>query len=314
MKILLTGASSFTGFWFARALAQAGHSVTMTLRGGRDSYANGVRADRVGRLAEYGEVVFECVFGTAGFLDVARSDDYDLLCHHAARVGDYRDPNFDVAATLAENTNGFPAVLAALSAAKAVVMTGSVFEQDEGAGNPPMRAFSPYGLSKGLTAQEIRYRCEVAGVNWGKFTVPNPFGPWEEPRFGAYLMRCFLGGQRADVRTPKYVRDNIHVDLLASRYAMFCADVAASAQPMKLNPSGYIESQGGFALRFAAEMRARIGLPCDVGLAEQTDFSEPLIRVNTDPCAPEVAGWNETAAWDAIAAYAAPDRAKSLAA
>ena len=32
MKILFTGASSFTGFWFARALAAAGHEVVATFR------------------------------------------------------------------------------------------------------------------------------------------------------------------------------------------------------------------------------------------------------------------------------------------
>jgi len=42
------------------------------------------------------------------------------------------------------------AILAALKAdgLKGVVLTGSVFENDEGAGEEPLRAFSGYGLSK----------------------------------------------------------------------------------------------------------------------------------------------------------------------
>ena len=65
-------------------------------------------------------------------------------------------------------------------------MTGSVFEQDEGVGNAPMAAFSPYGLSKGLTAQAFRYGCGTLDVPLGKFVIPNPFGPFEEPRFCHY--------------------------------------------------------------------------------------------------------------------------------
>ena len=30
---------------------------------------------------------------------------WDLLCQHAARTGDYRNPDFDVPAALAENTH-----------------------------------------------------------------------------------------------------------------------------------------------------------------------------------------------------------------
>lgn len=306
MKILLTGASSFTGLWFARALHAAGHSVVMPLRGTADSYGAGVRADRVRALAAHGEVVWECSFGSPRFLDLAASGEWDLLCHHAARVGDYRSAGFDVTGAVAENTLALPEVLAAMRGLRGVVLTGSVFEADEGAGSKPLRAFSPYGLSKGLTGQVVRHWCEVAGLPLGRFVIANPFGPFEEPRFGAYLMRCFLRGEVPEVRTPLYVRDNIHVDLLAARYAGFCAELAGGTVWRRLNPSGYVESQGGFAQRFAHEMSARLGRPCEVRLGTQTDFSEPLMRVNTDPAAPEVPGWDEAAAWDGVAAFYVP--------
>ena len=301
MKLLLTGASSFTGYWFARSLAEAGHTVVMPLRGAVESYAEGVRAQRVRALRQFGEVVSGCSFGSPEFLSLARCGGWDLLCHHAARVGDYRDPDFDIAGAISENTLQFPAVLQAMAGLRGVVLTGSVFEQDEGAGDKPMRAFSAYGLSKGLTAQTIRYFCEMAGVNWGKFTIPNPFGPFEEPRFCAYLIRCFLKDEVAEVRTPDYVRDNIHANLLAAAYVDFVSALAASPHSLKLNPSGYLESQGGFAQRYARELSPRLGRACTVTLATQKDFAEPLIRVNTDPAARMVARWDEASAWDALA-------------
>ena len=181
------------------------------------------------------------------------------------------------------------------------MLTGSVFEQNEGAGETPRVAFSPYGLSKGLTAEVVRYRCREFGLRYGKFVIPNPFGPLEEPRFCAYLVRSWKKGGVAQVKTPDYVRDNIHVSLLAASYAKFVGDIAAGKGRGKFNPSGYVEAQGAFAGRFAAAMRPRLGMPCEIEFSVQTDFSEPLVRVNFDSAARYVGEWNESAAWDEAA-------------
>ena len=181
------------------------------------------------------------------------------------------------------------------------MLTGSVFEANEGAGTAPLRPFSAYGLSKTLTADLVRFGCETAGIPLGKFVIPNPFGPLEEPRFCAYLIRRWQAGQAAEVRTPAYVRDNIHVDLLASAYAAFAERVAIGSGFIRANPGGYVETQGAFAERFAREIELRTGLECPVILASQTEFSEPLVRINTDRT--QVPGWSESAAWDAIADY-----------
>jgi nucleoside-diphosphate-sugar epimerase len=303
MKILLTGASSFTGYWFARALSSAGHYVVAPLRQPVANYVKGVRAERVKCLAAVAEIVGDCAFGGDHFLDVARAGGYDLLCHHAARVGNYRSPDFNIAEALAENTANLRSVLATLAAGglSGVVLTGSMFEQNEGAGDTPLVAFSPYGLSKGFTADVFSLRCREIGIPYGKFVIPTPFGRLEEPRFCDYLLRSWKARQVARVNTPAYVRDNIHVDLLAAAYVRFAHETAGGLPSAKLNPSGYLESQGAFAERIAAAMRPRLGLDCELELAVQTDFSEPMMRVNTDPAARYVTAWKEEIAWDLYA-------------
>lgn len=302
MRILLTGASSFTGCWFAEALAAAGHSVIAPLRQSRAAYAGGIKARRLERLAKTVELVGDHAFGTASFVDLVRAFRPDVLCHHAARVGDYRSPEFDIAAALAENTNNLRAVLEAFHSGggRAVILTGSVVEPDEGAGTEPRVAFSAYGVSKAVTATVVAHRAREAGLAFGKFTIPNPFGPLEEPRFCAYLVRNWKAGETARVNTPDYIRDNIHVDLLARAYVRFIDDVIAGRRT-RLNPSGYVESQGRFAERYAAALRARLDLPCKLEFGRQTDFAEPLLRINTDPASAYVGDWNEAAAWNGIA-------------
>src|SRR5271168_2312022 len=133
VRVLLTGASSFTGLWFARALHAAGHHVVAPLRRPREEYRGDVRARRVVELGRAAECGFASVFGDERFLDLCRSGTWDLLCHHAAEVGDYRSLSFDVVGAIAANIRNFPEVLGAMRSLRAVVVTGRVFEANEGA-------------------------------------------------------------------------------------------------------------------------------------------------------------------------------------
>lgn len=307
MRILFTGASSFTGSHFAARLAAAGHDVTTTFRGASaDAYTEPIRRARVRNVTAVCKAVWSCAFGEGGFMELARGGGpWDVLCHHAADVGNYRSPDFDAAAAVAANTRNLRPALTALRdrGCRGVLLTGSVFEGGEGAGSDGLPHFSPYGLSKALTAEAFAYYCREAGLHLGKFVIPNPFGPFEEPRFTAYLVRTWREGKVAAVNTPEYVRDNIHVDLLAQTYRLFVESLPGGGGMSRLNPSGYAESQGAFAQRFAREMGRRLGMACELELKKQTDFAEPRIRINIDPAAPMVPDWHEAAAWDALAAY-----------
>ncbi len=305
MKILFTGASSFTGYWFIKALAEAGHEVVAPLQGAPDSY-DGVRKERAAKLPPFCAVVPRTPFGSDEFLWLIRGGGpWDLLCHHAAYAVNYKSPDFDTGRALQSNTLNLRAVLAALveRGLKAVVLTGSVFENDEGIGSEPLGAFSGYGLSKGLTYQAFRFDCAQARVPLAKFVIPNPFGPYEEARFTAYLMRTWSEGKPAGVKTPQYVRDNIPVDLLTRAYGRFVERAVACEPLIRTNPSGYVESQGAFTFRVAREAHARLGWRCDVELARQEDFSEPLMRVNREPATLLFPDWNEKAFWDEFIQY-----------
>lgn len=302
MKILFTGASSFTGFWFVKELTRQGHEVVAICRKQAEDYPDDVRRLRARQLGQICRRIHACSFGDDKFLELVSEGGWDLLCHHAADVTNYRSSDFNVPAALANNTLNLAAVLEKLNSADChrVLLTGTVFENNEGAGSGGLQAFSPYGLSKGLTWESFRYYSDRAGLGLGKFVIPNPFGPYEEPRFTAYLMKNWFAGMTPAVNTPSYVRDNIHVSLLAKNYVAFAKELPGHGIK-RLNPSGYAESQGAFTLRLAAEMRRRLNLSCEVELKQQTDFSEPRIRINTN--VPPVTDWNESAAWDEMADY-----------
>jgi len=266
-----------------------------------ESY-EGVRRQRLDESNSLCRLISEAPFGSDAFFKlIADFKQWDLLCHHAAEATNYRSPDFDIHRALLSNSLNLRKVLSILKSAglQGVVLTGSVFENDEGNGNEPLQAFSPYGLAKGLTWQVFRFYCEQARIPLGKFVIPNPFGPFEEPRFTAYLMNTWKQQQLAKVKTPDYVRDNIHVDLLSAVYLAFAQRVAASPAGLLLtNPSGYAGTQGAFASRVADEVRKRMGWPCALELMAQEDFSEPLARTNTEPAALLIPDWDENSAWD----------------
>ena len=261
LRILITGASSFTGSWFARALAEAGHDVTATFR--RREYT-GLRGERVRLVCEVARPLWDSALG-----DV--TGEWDVICAHGAEATDYRSADFDADAAVAENTRG----VAELSAPR-IVVTSSVFEQG---------VQTPYAESKRRTTAAF------SAIDAAVFVIPNPFGPWEEPRFTTYLARTWLAGEVAVVNTPDYVRDNIHVQALANAYVRFVESDAPRAAP-----SQYRERQGAFAQRFARELEPLLGVACRVELREQSSFDEPRELVNTDPVdGPEP--WAELAEW-----------------
>lgn len=302
MRILITGASSFTGFWFVRQLIQAGHEVAAIFRGRSIEDYTDVRAQRVAELTKLAKCYWQMSFGDDAFLELLRSG-FDVLCHHAADARNYRSEDFDYLTALGENTRSIRSTLEICQKNQTtLVLTCSVFEANQGAGSEPLRAFSPYGLSKTLTREAFIYYAESMNVPLKLFTIPNPFGPYEEPRFTQYLVKTWATGQIPEVKTPDYVRDNIPVDLLALCYVNFLS--RKQLLPIeKMNPSGYVESQGQFARRFASELSCRLGIELQVKLQKQTDFTEPLIRINTEPGRQIVPDWAETPFWDATFQY-----------
>ena len=305
MRILLTGASSFTGYWFARTLLELGHEVVATFTSSAASYrGSDSRSLRYLYLAQRFECVHETRFGDTRFLDLLNAGTvFARVCHHGAQVGDYRSADFDVLAAVQANTQSLAQVLSCMAqrGVGGLVLSGSVFERGEGLGASPTEAASPYGLAKSITSDLFRYYAARHGVPLAKFVIPNPFGPLEEARFTAYLMREWLAERTAEVHTPAYVRDNIHVELLAKAYGAFATTTPVTGYH-HLAPSGYVQTQGEFAQRVALQMRPRLSADCALALAEQTRFVEPRVRINSDTLDTLSLGFDEVRAWDRFAA------------
>lgn len=302
-RVLLTGASSFTGLWIAEALAAQGHAVVAPLKRRLEDYA-GVRRERVDRLANNAEIVFDAPFASSAFMELIRREGIDILAHHAADIPNYRSAEYDVAAGFQRNIEGVQEVVRALArhGGAALIATGTAFEAGEGGAGPEALAVSPYGLSKSLTNQTLRHFARWEGLGFSRFVIGGPFGPLEEGRFCWSMLQDWFAGRPGVVRTPRYVRDNIPVPRLGAAYADLVRAVMDDLGAEHVaRPQGFIGSQEAFAHRLAAAMAPRLGLACAVEVLPQPDLIEPEIRVNSDSWLQP--GWDEAGFWDAYAAY-----------
>ncbi|MDF1586504.1 NAD-dependent epimerase/dehydratase family protein [Marinimicrococcus flavescens] len=307
MRALLTGASSFTGAWFARALERHGIAVTVLSRQHFETY-EGLARRRLAMAAGTAEALLDgCSPGDRLFLDTLRTrGPFRLLCLHGAETREHRSPDFDVDAAVRANLQGTEEALDAFAATggHGVIVTGSIFEADEGEGSPERGAFSPYGLAKTLTWHQLRYRAEARGLAVGKFVVPHPFGPLEKPGLTASLVAAWLRDETPELRQPYLVRDFVHVDYLAEAYARFARQVAGGRGLLRCAPSGYVETVGGFVGRMATALGPRLGCHCRFRSLEPVDASgEPGMRFNTEALPALSAEWPFALSWDRYAAW-----------
>jgi len=330
MKLYFTGASSFTGYWFCKTLAEAGHHVVAAFtKPAAECYQDLERA-RCERLLPLVEPIWNASMGSEAMLSKVSKDQFDLLCLHGAVVGNHKASDFQVLDALHLNTLNLDLILNAAKSngLKGVIHTGTYFEADEGQGTEPLQAFSPYALSKTLTWQFVRYSCYQQGIGLGKFVMANPFGPFEKRGFTKYLMQSWMAGKVPVVQTPEYVRDNVPVDLMALHYQAFCTQIAlrppSPAIPRsvpKSCPTCYVGKQRDFANRFAAEWSKAFSILCPIDFAVQSDFSEPMERFS-ETNVPEgscvirqiaMSSWNEDKFWtDYLGTSSALGRAQQV--
>jgi len=304
MKILFTGTSSFIAYWTIKELTEAGHKVTGILRKNPEDY-EGIKKERVELVSKLCEIVPGVSFGDDKFLDLIKSSSWDVLCHHAAEATNPRSPDFDWAGALKGNTLNADKVLEEFKkhGGNSIIITGSTYEANESVGSEPADACNRYGLSKTCTWEVFRYFGKEVGLKVGKIIYPNVFGKYEDPKLVGYLAKSWLNHETPTVRTPKYIRDNMNVTLLAKAYKSYLETFTSTGGPAKFRPSDYASSVGNFAFLVARELGPRLKVECPLEFFDQVEFPEPKIRINTDMLDTKALGWNESEAWDELAKY-----------
>jgi UDP-glucose 4-epimerase len=214
MKILVTGGAGFIGSHIVDRLVQEGYGVVVA-----DNLATGKRRN-INRAANF----YRADIRSRWLERVFRRERPAIVCHHAAQMDVRRsvqDPMFDA------ETN----ILGTLNVLRYAIKYGVrkfIFASSGGAvyGEPeklpvseshPTRPMSPYGISKAVGDEYLRYFYDADGIEYVSLRYANVFGPRQDPYGEAGVVAIFtqkmLQGEQPIINgNGRQTRDFVYVD------------------------------------------------------------------------------------------------------
>ncbi len=214
MKILVTGGAGFIGSHIVDRLVQEGYGVVVA-----DNLSTGKRRN-VNRAARF----YRTDIGSWWLERVFRRERPAVVCHHAAQMDVRRsvqDPKFDA------ETN----ILGTLNVLRNAIKYGVrkfIFASSGGAvyGEPeklpvseshPARPGSPYGISKAVGDEYLRYFRDADGLEYVSLRYANVYGPRQDPYGEAGVVAIFtqkmLHGEQPIINgNGRQTRDFVFVD------------------------------------------------------------------------------------------------------
>lgn len=240
LRVALSGAPSFTGYWIARALVEAGHDVSALCSQGRVRYS-GLRQQRVLALEALSlHVHFNVRAEDGGFAHWIRAHRPQIWIHHHHHMPDFRSPQYDLQSALRIGVEPIPAILDALAdvGAKGVIYSGTFFEPGEG-GVPAGGPVTPYAQSKSQVWTALQEGCRSRELLLSKCVLSNPIGPGEnEDRLLPLFLRAAQEGVPFHLGAPLALGDQLPVQELACQYVELAQDLVRGIARIS-RPSGW---------------------------------------------------------------------------
>ena len=296
--VAISGASSFTALWIARALRANGWHVHALCHRHEDAYA-GLRALRIGLLRECSEVHFDLCAEDGGLARWVRRHRPDVWIHHHHWMEAFRSSDYDSARAREVGLDPLPELVAALAHERVagVIYSGTFFEPGEG-GNPPATPATPYARSKQEVWEALASQAGATGLGVSKIVIPNPIGPLEnEDRLVPSLVRSSLQGAPFALGAPDSVSDYLPVDVLARVYVTTARELLAGRALIR-RPSGLIATARDWTQTVARDLiKTRLGLdPCPL-----TEASGPASSFRNPDTERESIDWERV--WDDYARW-----------
>jgi UDP-glucose 4-epimerase len=214
MKILITGGAGFIGSNIVDRLVQEGYEVVVV-----DNLSTGKRKN-VNRAARF----YRCDIRGWWLERVFRRERPAIVSHHAAQMDVRRsvlDPKFDADVNILGMLNvlrnsikyGVRKIIFASSG-------GAVYGEPESlpvAESHPIRPASPYGISKAVGDEYLRYFRDADGLEYVSLRYGNVYGPRQDPSgeagvVGIFTQKLLRGEQPIINGNGRQTRDFVYVD------------------------------------------------------------------------------------------------------
>ncbi len=314
-KILLTGATSFTGAHIGRSLVDRGWEVWATLTQTLDETRNDPQ--RLARM-EFSKIknwVSNSSLGSPAFEKLLVENKFKVWINHGAPISGYRKMDFNYSKSALESLQGVEKNLKIFSQGGGglLIHTGTIFEPNEGCETPGLEgaseALSPYGISKNWVWQATRFWAQKENVNTTKIIIPNPIGAFEnqDRLLPVFAKSWKAGASLPTLRGGNLVRDNLPASWLAEVYADEVAIHLKSFGPTRQTrirrPSGFVLKQKDFlemAIKNFREINPKIKFDYKLDESPVDDVAE---RFNLEPVEELLKPHSQKEFWDDYSSY-----------
>jgi UDP-glucose 4-epimerase len=214
-RVIITGASSFTGVWISRAFNLAGWDVHSFCARAETAY-QGLVAERVKLLRDFSTVHFEMQSESKEFLQKIENVMPHIFVYHHHYMTDYGSENYNLSLALKVGLTPLPEIMKSLKmiATSGIIFSSSYFENFD----PKV---SPYGESKRIIGKEIESLSSKLEIPFSKIIIPNPVGPLEnEDRFIPQLLKAARNKEDFKLTAPTKKANHVPVSFLAEGYTL----------------------------------------------------------------------------------------------
>lgn len=276
MKVLLSGVSSFTGCYIARALVDDGHEVIATLTRSQKEYTDPVLVERI-KHSKVSHFVENVSFGSESFQKSIQQLKPQAFINHGLNISGYRSPDFDIQKCVSNATVNLESTFEKLVEAKTLfIHTGTVFERQDDRNYP---AYSPYGEAKSLIWEKIQDCAEDLGLAISKVMIADPIGPYENrDRLAPILFKKWKSGEAVEVMNPDFIWDRLPVEWLAQVYVR----AIKNGTGRLYRPSAFVASNLDWVKILEKIFQEKSGITTT---QIKTKGDAKGSRVNTDTCA-----------------------------
>jgi UDP-glucose 4-epimerase len=309
MRVLVTGAAGFVGSHLTDALLAEGDEVIAV-----DNLSSGALSNLSNaRRLSTGKFNFHRVDVTSGAIaDLIKRQKPEVICHLAAQV-DVRksvaDPVFDAQVNLIGTLNVLHA--AAASGTRKVVFTssgGCIYGEpdesrlpvkEEQVYWPEAMPESPYGVSKKVALDYLRYYKAIEGLDYTALALSNVYGPRQEP-----ASEVGLEGQVVAIFCKRMLANRpttIYGDGSQTRDFVYVDDVVAAFLAARTKGNGELINIGSSEELSVNDLHARLVALTGTGFEAVNAPARPgeLQRIYVDNSkAEDVLEWRPTVGLD----------------
>lgn len=216
--VAITGASSFTGAWLCRYLAENGFEVYGLLQRASNAY-EGLQRLRIELVLHSAcKIAYDLSSTDGSYLSWIEANRPQVWIHHHHHMTNFRNQLYDVETAKGECVEPLRALVECLkrNGCRHIIQSGSYLEPDV---SGQFATSLPYAQSKLEVWKTLASLTAEHGIKLSKIVIPNPIGPFENAdRLIPSLVRASLERTVFRLQNINSRAINLPVNLLCQSY------------------------------------------------------------------------------------------------